>query len=207
MTINIPETTARRLPSYYRFFKNLLDKGKERVSSQEVSAALQLDPGTVRKDFSNLGEFGKRGYGYDVAYLAQLIGHAIHRDHPLQVVFIGSTDFYQVICGNQMIFDEGYDITAIFTQSALQAPSKFTLLPVYPFDDLATYVTAHHPDVAILAALGDVQNIAEIVVRTGINAILNYSTQTLCVPERISVQQVDIMGELHSLRLRKMYTH
>ena len=207
MTINIPETTARRLPSYYRFMKKQLSKGTERVSSQEVSAALHLDPGTVRKDFSNLGEFGKRGYSYDVAYLTQLIGHAIHRDHPLQVVFIGSTDFYQVICGNQMIFDEGYDITAIFTMSALQAQSQFTLLPVYPLGDLSTYVATHHPDVAILAALGDVQNIAETVVSAGINAILSYSTQAICVPERISVQQVDMMGELHSLRLRKMYAH
>ena len=207
MTINIPETTARRLPSYYRFMKKQLGKGTERVSSQEVSAALHLDPGTVRKDFSNLGEFGKRGYGYDVAYLTQLIGHAIHRDHPLQVVFIGSTDFYQVICGNQLIIDEGYDITAIFTMSALQAKSKFKLLPVYPLDDLSTYVAIHHPDVAILAALGDVQNIAETVVSAGINAILSYSTQAICVPERISVQQVDMMGELHSLRLRKMYAH
>ena len=207
MTINLPETTAKRLPIYYRYLKNQLNCGKERISSQEVSAALHLDPGTVRKDFSNLGEFGRRGYGYDVAYLERFIAHLMHHDQPLQVVFIGTVEFYQLICENPLMLDEGYEGTAIFTTSQAEMKAGFAQLPLYALAELPAYAAGHAIDIAILAVSTDLQNTAESVVRAGIRAILNCSTQVIRYPEDVSVQHVDILGELHTLSLRRIYTH
>ena len=68
-TKKIPRATARRLPIYYRYLTILLNAKKERVSSTELSEAVQVDSATIRRDFSYFGELGKRGYGYDVASL------------------------------------------------------------------------------------------------------------------------------------------
>lgn len=68
---NIPKATAKRLPLYYRYLRILNDAGKAKVSSTELSEAVQVDSATIRRDFSYFGELGKRGYGYDVESLMQ----------------------------------------------------------------------------------------------------------------------------------------
>ncbi|RCK09762.1 twin-arginine translocase TatA/TatE family subunit [Bacillus licheniformis] len=64
----IPQATAKRLPLYYRFLKNLHASGKQRVSSAELSDAVKVDSATIRRDFSYFGALGKKGYGYNVNY-------------------------------------------------------------------------------------------------------------------------------------------
>jgi len=67
----IPKATAKRLPLYYRYLRILNNAGKKKVSSTELSEAVQVDSATIRRDFSYFGELGKRGYGYDVHDLMQ----------------------------------------------------------------------------------------------------------------------------------------
>lgn len=54
----IPRATARRLPIYYRYLTVLLSANKQRVSSTELSEAVQVDSATIRRDFSYFGELG-----------------------------------------------------------------------------------------------------------------------------------------------------
>lgn len=56
----IPQATAKRLPLYYRFLKNLHSSGKQRVSSAELSEAVKVDSATIRRDFSYFGALGKK---------------------------------------------------------------------------------------------------------------------------------------------------
>jgi redox-sensing transcriptional repressor len=44
----IPRATAKRLPIYYRYLNILLDANKQRVSSTELSQAVQVDSATIR---------------------------------------------------------------------------------------------------------------------------------------------------------------
>jgi len=64
----IPKATAKRLPLYYRYLRILNNAGKKKVSSTELSEAVQVDSATIRRDFSYFGELGKRGYGYDAVF-------------------------------------------------------------------------------------------------------------------------------------------
>ena len=72
-TQTIPRATAKRLPLYYRYLRVLLDPGKTKVSSTELSEAVKVDSATIRRDFSYFGELGKRGYGYDVESLLEFL--------------------------------------------------------------------------------------------------------------------------------------
>lgn len=58
--LKIPQATAKRLPLYYRFLKNLHASGKQRVSSAELSEAVKVDSATIRRDFSYFGALEKR---------------------------------------------------------------------------------------------------------------------------------------------------
>lgn len=57
----IPQATAKRLPLYYRFLKNLHASGKQRVSSAELSDAVKVDSATIRRDFLTLVHLGRKG--------------------------------------------------------------------------------------------------------------------------------------------------
>ena len=46
--IKIPKATARRLPLYYRYLILLNEEGKEKVSSTELSEAVQVDSASIR---------------------------------------------------------------------------------------------------------------------------------------------------------------
>ncbi len=182
-----------------------MSNGKERVSSQEISEALRLDATTVRKDFATLGEFGRRGYGYDVAYLKQFIAQLLYHDHPIRTVFVGSVHFYQVLQDSRLMVDEGYQVTAIFTPSAEELSTGQNGLPVFLIHDLDSFVATHAVDIAILSAAKEAQHVAEMVVQAGITAILNCTGQYIQLPGDIYVHHMDILGELQALHWRRIY--
>ncbi len=53
--IKIPKATAKRLPLYYRYLIILNEEGKDKVSSTELSEAVQVDSASIRRDFSYFG--------------------------------------------------------------------------------------------------------------------------------------------------------
>ena len=88
-TTKIPQATAKRLPLYYRFIKNLYSSGKQRVSSKELSESVKVDSATIRRDFSYFGALGKKGYGYNVNYLLSFFRKTLDQDAITKVVLIG----------------------------------------------------------------------------------------------------------------------
>ena len=85
----IPKATAKRLPLYYRYLRILNNAGKKKVSSTELSEAVQVDSATIRRDFSYFGELGKRGYGYDVQDLMQFFAKTLNDDQMTNVALVG----------------------------------------------------------------------------------------------------------------------
>lgn len=62
-TDTLPKATAKRLPLYLRYLKMLDDSGISRIKSNEFSEITQIPSATIRRDFSQLGELGRSGYG------------------------------------------------------------------------------------------------------------------------------------------------
>jgi redox-sensing transcriptional repressor len=85
----IPLATTKRLPLYYRFLQNFANAGQKRISSQELSDAMKIDSATIRRDFSYLGAFGKKGYGYDVQELLAFFRKTLDQDEATNVALIG----------------------------------------------------------------------------------------------------------------------
>ena len=66
---DLPEATVARLPEYLRALHNLAEAGNDTVSSEGLAAAAGVNSAKLRKDLSQLGSYGTRGVGYDVALL------------------------------------------------------------------------------------------------------------------------------------------
>ena len=65
----ISKAVIVRLPRYYRYLGELLEKGTERISSEDLSRLMNVTASQIRQDLNNFGGFGQQGYGYNVKYL------------------------------------------------------------------------------------------------------------------------------------------
>ena len=77
-TDTLPKATAKRLPLYLRYLKMLDDSGISRIKSNEFSEITQIPSATIRRDFSQLGELGRSGYGYDVPFLIDVFNNILN---------------------------------------------------------------------------------------------------------------------------------
>ena len=196
----LPEATARRLPVYYRHLRALLALGRQRVSSAEVGDALRIDSATIRRDFSYLGELGKKGYGYSVPFLVQILQGVLGQDEYVRVVLIGVGNLGTALCRYNFYRHERMNIVAAFDVDPAKIGTHIDAVPIYGMDQLAAYVREEAVEIAILTVpASHAQDSAEAVVRAGIRGILNFAPHTLDLPPSVRVHQIDMSTELQVL--------
>lgn len=199
-TKKIPRATARRLPIYYRYLMILLNAKKERVSSTELSEAVQVDSATIRRDFSYFGELGKRGYGYDVASLLKFFKGILHQDSLVSVALVGVGSLGSALLNFNFHQDTNLRISAAFDTKPELANKIKSGIPVYPATDIKKQLQEQQIDIVILTVPGEhAQEVADQLVEAGVRGILNFSPVRLSVPKEVQVQNIDLTNELQTL--------
>jgi len=84
----IPDIVVSRLPRYLRVLKNLRET-KKNTNSTELGKLLGYSSAQVRKDFSQFGEFGKQGTGYNIDYLINQFQQILQVNQTWDIVLIG----------------------------------------------------------------------------------------------------------------------
>jgi redox-sensing transcriptional repressor len=195
----IPQATAKRLPLYYRFLKNLHASGKQRVSSAELSEAVKVDPATIRRDFSYFGALGKKGYGYNVNYLLSFFRKTLDQDEITEVALFGVGNLGTAFLNYNFSKNNNTKIVMAFDVDEKKIGTEVGGVPVYHLDELEDRLHEGIP-VAILTVPAHVaQWITDRLVQKGIKGILNFTPARLNVPKHIRVHHIDLAVELQSL--------
>ncbi|SDC99822.1 redox-sensing transcriptional repressor [Melghirimyces thermohalophilus] len=198
--IKIPQVTAKRLPLYYRYLEKLYAIGKKRVSSAQLSDALQIDPATIRRDFSYLGELGKKGYGYNVHYLLQFLRDFLRQDEVTNVVLVGVGHLGTALLGYNFYRSHSTKIVAGFDTDPTKVGTEVDGISVYAMDRFAEVCQLHGVEVAILTVpAGVAQSITDQIVDAGIRGILNFTPARLTVPRTVRLHNIDLTIELQTL--------
>ncbi|MGD6969294.1 redox-sensing transcriptional repressor Rex [Rossellomorea vietnamensis] len=196
----IPQATAKRLPLYYRFIKNLHSSGKQRVSSKELSEAVKVDSATIRRDFSYFGALGKKGYGYNVNYLLSFFSKTLDQDELTKVVLIGVGNLGTAFLHYNFIKNNNTKIEMAFDVAPEKVGSIISDVPVYSLDDMEKHLEENDIEVAILTVpVGSAQNITDRLVEANIKGILNFTPARLTAPDHIRIHHIDLAVELQSL--------
>lgn len=196
----IPRATARRLPIYYRYLTVLLSANKQRVSSTELSEAVQVDSATIRRDFSYFGELGKRGYGYDVANLLKFFKEILHQDSLVSVALVGVGSLGSALLNYNFHQDTNLRISAAFDTKPEFANTIKSGIPIYPAEEMTTQLKEQQIDVVILTVPGaKAQKVTDQLVEAGVKGILNFTPVRLSVPKDVQVQNIDLTNELQTL--------
>ncbi|MFJ5965817.1 MULTISPECIES: redox-sensing transcriptional repressor Rex [unclassified Bacillus (in: firmicutes)] len=197
----IPQATAKRLPLYYRFLKNLHASGKQRVSSAELSDAVKVDSATIRRDFSYFGALGKKGYGYNVDYLLTFFRKTLDQDEMTNVMLIGVGNLGTAFLHYNFIKNNNTKISMAFDVNESKIGSEIGGVPVYDLDKLEEHVqeVGDIPVAILTVPAVAAQSITDRLIPLGIKGILNFTPARLNVPEHIRIHHIDLAVELQSL--------
>lgn len=194
----ISDAVIKRLPLYYHCLKGLEVEGITKVSSNIISGILNITASQVRQDFSNFGEFGQQGYGYDVTFLKNQIAAILGLDRRYNVIIIGAGRIGQALASYKGFYNEGFDIIAAFDS----APKSQTFLhiPLMGMDKMPGFVSENQVDIAIIATPAEyAKEVAANVKKSGIKSIWNFAPVFLYMGEDIAVENINMSESLFML--------
>lgn len=196
----VPDIVIGRLPIYLRALTLMSEAGQEFTSSQELGQKLGIGSAQIRKDLSHFGEFGKQGTGYEVNYLRDQISKILHVDRDWAVALVGVGDLGQAIAHYGGFALKGFHIEAVFDNDPAKIGQEINGKIIQSLDKLKGEITRQNIRIAIVAVpAAAAQEVADQLIETGVEAILNYAPITLSVPPRVQVQYIDPVAHLQKM--------
>ena len=196
----ISESAVRRLSLYLRILEDLERKGRNTVSSEEMSGRSATTAAQVRKDLSLFGSFGKRGLGYAVTELAERLKKILGLDRRWRVALVGAGRIGSALVEYGGFAERGYDVVAIFDSDASKVGGKWGGLCVRDISEFEAVSNDESVEMVILAIpVEAVPSVMEHVEKAGIRGILNFAPTKLKVPLGVAVKDVNMVMELEAL--------
>lgn len=196
----ISRAVIKRLPRYYRYLGELMEKGVERISSNELSDQMQVTASQIRQDLNNFGGFGQQGYGYNVKYLYSEIGKILGLDRTYNMVIIGAGHLGQALANYVQFEKRGFLITGLFDVSPLLRGVKVRGIPIRMVEELPLFLKENQVDIAALTLpKANAEKMADILVENGVDAIWNFAHTDLHLPPHVVVENVHLSESLMQL--------
>jgi redox-sensing transcriptional repressor len=197
----VSELTTNRLSVYLRCLNVLESAGARTISSQALAEQFHLNAAQIRKDLAYFGEFGIRGVGYYVRDLKRNLRQILGLDRKLRVAIIGAGNLGLALADYPGFRQEGFEIAALFDNlSAKVGQASRGGVPIQDIHDLRKFARRDGISIAVIAVpAASAQHVVDLVVASGIKAVLNFSPGTLQVPPDVKLKSVDLTVSLESL--------
>ncbi len=186
---------------YLRCLNELDAGGVQTISSQALAEQFHLNAAQIRKDLAYFGEFGVRGVGYYVRDLKRHLRQILGLDRKLRVAIIGAGNLGLALADYPGFKQEGFEIAALFdTQASKVGEKSRGGVPIHDIHDLKKIARRDGISIAVIAVpASSAQPVVDLVVASGIKAVLNFSPGTLDVPADVKLKSVDLTVSLESL--------
>ena len=197
---NLPDKTVERLSQYRRSLNNQLTKGKTNIFSHELAHLLHITPEQVRRDIMLTGYSGTLRKGYDIKEMVNLIGNIIDTDEGQRIAVIGMGNLGKAFI--HYLHEKGskLKIVASFDINPDKIDKTYAGVHCYHFDRLAEIVKKEEITIGIITTPPEVApQIADKLVKAGINGILNYTPKPLSVPDEVYLEEYDMITSLEKV--------
>ena len=192
----VPKATLQRYPVYLKALRKLKSEGRTRIMSRELAEYVSIEPTTIRRDFSFLGNLGKQGYGYDVQRLIEIFSGHLGMNFDEKIILVGAGHLGRALLNyNQWNHVVGEIVCAFDISPNLEEKAP---VPIYTMEELPEKM----PEgcrIAILCITKDVQETVDLLVENGICGFVSFATEHFIVPAGISVRQIDVVSLIQEL--------
>ncbi|MBE6023608.1 MAG: redox-sensing transcriptional repressor Rex [Cellulosilyticum sp.] len=196
----ISMAVVRRLPRYYRYLGELLQKGVNKISSRELSEKMNVTASQIRQDLNNFGGFGQQGYGYNVEYLYEEIGKILGLHQNYKMIIVGVGNLGQAIANSNSFSRRGFKLVGLFDVNPKLIGMSIHGVEVMDVDRMEQFVKENGVEIAILTMPKTrVKETAEKLAQWGIKGLWNFSPVDLFLPENVQVENVHLSHSLMTL--------
>ena len=199
-TRDVPDIVIGRLPIYLRALDRLKEEEHEVVSSKALGDVLGVSPAQIRKDLSHFGGFGKQGTGYRIDRLRDELIRALNIGFEWEVAIVGAGAMADALLREGSLDGRGFRIVALFDSRPERVGLRLHGLQIQSVQQLAVVVAQRKLSVGILSVpAAEAQETAELMVRSGIRAILSFAPVSLVLPANVQVQVIDAGAALQQM--------
>lgn len=197
----VPEGVIERLSTYLRCLNGFKKEGIKVVSSQKMSMSARVNPAQIRRDLSYFGSFGRRGLGYDIDSLIDVISDILGIKHINEIALVGVGQLGQALLGYSGLKEQGFRVAYAFDNDRDKIGRSVGGVKIQGIGDIKQVIEKNNVPVGIIAVPGDAaQVIADILVESSVKIILNYTPTPVAVPEDVQLHTTDPARELlHTL--------
>lgn len=203
----IPMATINRLSVYMRTLQELMEEEMDVISSERLAKQCGVNPAQIRKDLAYFGEFGVRGVGYRVNELVNQIKEILGLNRPWNLAMIGLGNLGSALIRHGNFIKHGYNFTAAFDTEASKVGKRLPNgLIINHVDELEEIIKEREVHMGVIATpAAAAQSVANQLVLSGINGILNFAPVQIQVPDCCHVENVDFTIKLDSIAYHLSY--
>ena len=195
MEKKISKSVLKRLPGYLAYLKSLPDTAPPNISATALANALGMGEVQVRKDLAMVSDGGRPKIGYQRESLIDDIEQFLGYDNTTDAVLIGAGKLGQALMGYKGFDDYGLNILAAF--DARPQGTKSEGKPIYDIGKLESFCRSHKVLMGIITVPAEsAQEVADLLISCGINAIWNFAPIHLDVPEGFLVENENMATSL-----------
>lgn len=195
-TTMVPEPTLRRMPCYLTYLKLAQQNGVKVVSSTQIGHDMGVDPTQVTKDLSYTCIVGKTRVGYEVEPLIYELETFLRFNTMDCAYLFGAGSLGTALLLDHGLTQFGFRIEAAFDVNPDKVGLNIGGTTIYHIDDLKR-VKKDEVKIGVLTVpVGRAQEVADIMVKSGIEAIWNFTSVRIKVPDSVFVQNTSIYAHL-----------
>ncbi|WP_208598349.1 redox-sensing transcriptional repressor Rex [Desulfatiglans anilini] len=197
----IPQPTIERLALYSRPLEGLGDGASQVISSERLAALCGVNSAQVRKDLAYFGEFGIRGVGYDVKDLLKAIKKILATDRVWKLCIVGMSYLGTALVENENFRRRGYHFVAAFDPDQRRVGKVLPCgLVVEPMRSIKKLVRELGIEIGVITTRPEeAKRSADLLMKAGVRALLNFTPVRLRIPECCLIENVDITVKLENL--------
>jgi len=197
---SLPEKTIERLSEYRRTLYRCLEEGKTHIFSHEIAGLHNITAVQVRRDIMFIGYASQGRKGYSILDLIRVISGIIDPTDILNVAIVGYGNLGKAISSYLLNKRSMLKIVAAFDIDPKKINQSASLVQCFSIERLREIIDTHNISIALLTVPADAaQQMARILISSGIRGILNFTTVNISVPDDIYLEEFDMITSLEKL--------
>ena len=196
---SISKATLGRLPQYLEYLRSLPET-RRTISATVIARALSLGDVQVRKDLAAVSGAGKPKIGYETDKLIADVESHLGYESLTNAVLVGAGKLGRALLDYDGFEEFGVKIIAGFDCNEKTLQIGKNSKQILPIRDISAYCRDHNVKLGVITVgQGSAQDVCDMLVESGIEAIWNFAPVALKVPSGVLIKQENLALSLAHL--------
>jgi redox-sensing transcriptional repressor len=199
-SLNLPPRSVERLSKYRRLLSKYTINEANYIYSHDLARMLNLTSVQVRRDLMLVGVSGNHRRGYNVKELITQISLIIDSENGHNLAIVGMGNLGIAVTNFIRKNDTKINIVAGFDINPEKTGKEFACVPCFHIGSMTAKIKELGIEIAVLTISPDSAiDITNILIKSGIKGILNFTSVHLDVPEGVYLKNYDIITSLEEI--------